>query len=377
MPERIRKTVEAVPSASLSIRDITDEARNLADFAAHERIVLGEDRQRGLTAIVAIHSTVLGPALGGTRIWPFPTRGDALTDVLRLSHGMTLKAAISELPLGGGKAVIVADSRAGKTPQMLEAYAEMLATLTDSFITAEDVGMTLDDADFLRARTPNVTGTSIGGSGNPSPITAEGVFLGLKTAVQRRFGSDTLDGLRIAVQGLGAVGWSLCEKLDAAGAKLVVTDIDARRVEAAVTEFGARKTAPDAILTADADVFAPCALGGVLSEQTIPGLKATVVAGSANNQLARPQDAKRLKSRGILYAPDYLINAGGLINVAAELAPGGYDRDAAFAKVREIPVTLTRIFDRAEETGATTGEVARTIAEERIAAARRERQTAA
>ncbi len=377
MPERIFQAVEAKPSASLSIRDITDEARDLADFAAHERIVLGEDRKRGLTAIVAIHSTVLGPALGGTRIWPFPTREDALTDVLRLSHGMTLKAAISELPLGGGKAVIVADSRTGKTPQMLEAYAEMLATLTDRFITAEDVGMTLDDADFLRRRTPNVTGTSIGGSGNPSPITAEGVFLGLATAVRRRLGSNTLDGLRVAVQGLGAVGWSLCEKLHDAGAALVVTDIDARRVEAAVTEFGARKTAPDAILTADADVLAPCALGGILSEQTIPGLKATVVAGSANNQLARPEDDRRLKNRGILYAPDYLINAGGLINVAAELAPGGYDRDAAFAKVREIPATLARIFDRAEETGATTGEVARTIAEERIAAARRKRRAAA
>lgn len=367
------KRTEDIPAETaptLTIRDITDEARAMRDFAGHERIVAGRDPARGLNAIVAIHSTALGPALGGTRIWPFATFEDALTDVLRLSHGMTLKAAVSGLSLGGGKAVIIADSRSDKTPAMLEAYAELLATLRGSYITAEDVGMTLADADFLRERTSNVSGTTQGGSGNPSPVTAEGTFLGLVAAVRHRFGSDDLSGLRVAVQGLGSVGWALCERLHGAGASLTVADIDAARVNAAVREFGARKADPDAIISAEADVLAPCALGGVLSQETIPQLKARAVAGSANNQLARPRDARRLQDRGILYAPDYVINAGGLINVAAEFAPGGYDREAAMAKVREIPATLDAIFERASASGETTSDVARAIAEERIAAAK-------
>ncbi|QKV19977.1 Leu/Phe/Val dehydrogenase [Oricola thermophila] len=357
-------------SPTLEITDITGEARALPDFADHERVVAGRDSARGLTAIVAIHSTVLGPALGGTRVWPYAGFDEALTDVLRLSHGMTNKAAISGLPLGGGKAVIIADARAGKPRAMLEAYGEMLATLRDVYVTAEDVGMSLADADFLHTLTPNVTGTTAGGSGNPSPVTAEGTFLGLRAAVRHRLGREDLAGIRVAVQGLGAVGWALCERLHAAGAALTVTDIDSTRVEAAATEFGARKAGPDAILAAEADVLAPCALGGVLSERTIPALEAKVVAGSANNQLARPEDARRLADRGILYAPDYVINAGGLINVAAELSPGGYDRDAAMAKVATIPDTLDEIFRRAAETGATTAEIADAIAAERIAAAR-------
>lgn len=369
MLKRTDETTGKSASATLSIRDITGEAQELPDFAGHERVVSGHDPLRGLTAIVAIHSTALGPALGGTRIWPFETFGDALTDVLRLSHGMTLKAAVSGLPLGGGKAVIIADPRAGKPRPMLEAYAEMLRTLQGTFITAEDVGMSLADADFLKTLTPNISGTSSGGSGDPSPVTAEGTFLGLKTAVRHRFGSDDLANLRVAVQGLGAVGWSLCERLHAAGAALTVADIDAARVEAATAAFGASPTDPDAIVAAEADVLAPCALGGVLSEATIPELKVKVVAGSANNQLARAEDARRLQQRNILYAPDYVINAGGLINVAAECAPGGYDRDAAMAKVREIPSTLDRIFAIALKTGETTSGVARSIAEERIAAA--------
>lgn len=370
MLKRTDETPEPSASPTLSIRDITDEARKLRDFAGHERVVSGHDPLRGLTAIVAIHSTALGPALGGTRIWPFETFDDALTDVLRLSHGMTLKAAVSGLPLGGGKAVIIADPRAGKPRPMLEAYADMLRTLQDSFITAEDVGMSLADADFLKTLTPNISGTTSGGSGNPSPVTAEGTFLGLKTAVRHRFGSDDLSGLRVAVQGLGAVGRALCERLHEAGASLTVADIDTARVEAAVAEFGARRMDPEAIVAADADVLAPCALGGVLSEETIPVIRAKVIAGSANNQLARAGDAKRLQQRRILYAPDYVINAGGLVNVAAELAPGGYDRAAAVAKLREIPQTLDRIFATALKTGATTADVARSIAGERIAAAK-------
>ncbi|TCD15913.1 Leu/Phe/Val dehydrogenase [Oricola cellulosilytica] len=356
-------------TGTLSIRDITCESARIDAFDSHEQIFLGEDPSRGLKAIVAIHNTRLGPALGGTRIWPHETFDAALTDVLRLSRGMTLKAAISGLPFGGGKALIVADARTAKTPELLDAYAEMLLALKDRFWTAEDVGMTLADADYLRARTPNVSGTSSGGGGNPSPITAEGVFLGLKAAVEHRHGSEDLTGLKVAVQGLGAVGWALCERLHAAGAALIVADIDADRAGEATSEFGARKCAADAIHAADADIFAPCALGGMLNGNSIPELKAGIIAGSANNQLAREEDAVLLKESGILYAPDYVINSGGLINVAAELEPGGYEAEAAFARLRHIPETLADIFHRAEATGMTTNEVAEALALERIAAA--------
>lgn len=356
---------------TLSLADITGEAAALADFDRHEQVWLGMDEQRGLTAIVAIHDTTLGPALGGTRIWPHESFEAGLTDALRLARGMTLKAAVAGLRLGGGKAVIIADPRTDKTPAMLEAYAEMLAALDGQFITAEDVGLTIEDADFLRARASNVTGTTRGGSGNPSPVTAHGVFLGLKAALRHRRGHDRLDGVRVAVQGLGAVGWSLAKKLSQEGAGLVVADIDPARARKAVEHLGAIAVEGDAIIAADVDVFAPCALGAVLSAETIPLLKATIVAGSANNQLASPEDAERLKARGILHAPDYVINAGGLINVAEELSRTGYDEDAAMKRVAQIPRTLAAIFRRAEDEGRTTDAVAETIAMERIAAARR------
>ena len=357
------------PSGHLTIRDITAEAAALPQFAGHERILRGEDRQRGLDAIVAIHDTTLGTAFGGTRIWPYGDVDAALADVLNLSKGMTAKAAISGMPFGGGKAVIIADARHDKTPALLEAYAEMLRALTGDFITGEDVGMTLADADFLRARAPNVSGTSIGGSGNPAPFTAHGVFLGIGAAVRHLHRRDTLDGMTVALQGLGSVGWSLCEKLHAAGARLVVTDIDDARVEAAVTEFSARKVQPGAILSVEADVFAPCALGGVLSAETIPALRAAIVAGPANNQLADETCAQRLAARGVLYAPDYVINAGGLINCGCEMLPGGYDRALADTAVARIPVTLAGIFRAADATGRTTEAVAADMAAARIAEA--------
>ncbi|MCT8988735.1 hypothetical protein NYR54_00280 [Chelativorans sp. SCAU2101] len=218
-------------ASSLTIMDITAQAARLPAFENHESIWLGRDEKRGLRAIVAIHDTTLGPALGGTRIWPYASFEEALADALRLSCGMTYKAAIADLPLGGGKAVIMADPKTGKTAALLAAYAEMLAALNGQFITGEDVGLTLADADFLRARTPNVTGTTRGGSGNPSPVTAKGVYLGIKAAAKHRFGTDDLTGRRVAVQGLGAVGSALCEKLHRAGASLAVADIDAARVE--------------------------------------------------------------------------------------------------------------------------------------------------
>lgn len=363
-------------TSSLRMSDITTEASRLAAFDHHERIWLGRDEARGLTAIVAIHSTRLGPALGGTRIWEHASFDAALTDALRLSRGMTLKAAVAGLPLGGGKAVIIGDSRKHKTIAMLEAYAEMLSLLVGDYITAEDVGMTLADADFLRDRTPNVAGTSRGGSGNPSPVTAEGVFLGLRATWAHASRSSGLSGVRVAVQGLGAVGFALAERLSKAGAGLVVSDIDAERCGRARAELGAQVVSPEAIVAADADILAPCALGGVISQTTIPAIRAKVVAGSANNQLARHGDARRLRERGILYAPDYVINAGGLMNVAAELAPGGYDREKAMAMVRHIPETLEEIFRRSDAEGRPTNDVAQEMAEERLAGAAKSARSA-
>jgi leucine dehydrogenase len=353
----------------LTVTDITDEAAKLEAFDGHECVWLGRDAERGLTAIVAIHDTRLGPALGGTRMWPHETFEVALTDALRLSRGMTCKAAVANLPLGGGKAVIWADPARDKTPALLDAYAEMLARLDGQYFTAEDVGLSLADADYLRERTRNVTGTTLGGSGNPSPVTAHGVYLGLKAAFAFRNGHENLAGVRIAVQGLGSVGWALCERLHADGARLIVSDINDVRVAKARKAFGAEVAAPDAILSAQADILAPCALGAVLSAETIPALKAGIVAGAANNQLARHEDASLLTERGILYAPDYVLNAGGLINVAGELDPDGYDRTRVMEALTEIPRTLTAIFERAEKLGRPTNDIAGEIAEERLATA--------
>ncbi|WP_309084185.1 Glu/Leu/Phe/Val dehydrogenase dimerization domain-containing protein [Chelativorans sp.] len=362
-PRTLRRTAGA---GSLAISDITAEAAALPAFANHEWVWCGRDEKRGLTAIVAIHNTTLGPALGGTRIWPHESFEAALTDALRLSRGMTYKSAVAGLPLGGGKAVIIADPKTEKSPALLTAYAEMLASLEGQYITAEDVGMRLADADFLRARTPNVVGTTKGGSGNPSPFTAEGVFLGIKAALRHRHGKESLAGVRVAVQGLGSVGWSLCEKLHGEGAALLVSDIDAARVEKASQTFAAVAIKPEEIIAAEADVFAPCALGSVISRQTIPSLKARIVAGSANNQLASHEDAQLLMERGILYAPDYVINAGGLINVAAELSPDGYWREAVLEKIGKIPETLSDIFMRSQAEGRPTNDIAAEIAMERI-----------
>ena len=355
---------------TLTLIDITREAAELDAFAGHEQIWLGRDIDRGLTAIVAIHNTALGPALGGTRIWPHETFAAALTDALRLSRGMTLKAAVAGVPFGGGKAVIMADAKTEKTAELLEAYADVLVSLEGQFFTGEDVGLSLGDADFLRRRATNVTGTTAGGSGNPSPVTAHGVFLGLQAALRHQRGTHELDGIRVAVQGLGSVGLALAAELHRRGARLTVADIDAARLEQAAPGLMRPASAPRRSSRADVDIFAPCALGGVLSGDTIPALKASIVAGSANNQLARHDDAGRLRERGILYAPDYVINAGGLINVAAELAPGGYDAEATMARVAEIPATLARIFERSDAERLATNDVAQAIAMERINAGR-------
>lgn len=354
---------------TLAITDITTRAATLPGYDGHEKVLLGRDEARGLTAIVALHNTALGPALGGTRIWTYASEDGAITDVLRLSRGMTLKAAIAGLAYGGGKAVIMADAKTGKTPAMLDAYAEFLSTLTDEFITAEDVGLTMADADYLRARAPNISGTSISGSGNPAPFTARGVFYGIRVALRHNRGHDDLAGIRVAIQGLGAVGWALAEQLHGAGARLIVADIDAAKMAKAVVGFDAEVAGTGTILAADADVFAPCALGAVLDEETVPLLKGDIVAGSANNQLAGHGHARLLCERGVLYAPDYVINAGGLINVAAEFEPGGYDAAKVDAALGRIPSTLATIFQRARCEGRPTNDIAQAMAMERIAAA--------
>ena len=351
---------------TLTLIDITREAAELDAFAGHEQIWLGRDIDRGLTAIVAIHNTALGPALGGTRIWPHETFAAALTDALRLSRGMTLKAAVAGVPFGGGKAVIMADAKTEKTAELLEAYADVLVSLEGQFFTGEDVGLSLGDADFLRRRATNVTGTTAGGSGNPSPVTAHGVFLGLQAALRHQRGTAELDGIRVAVQGLGSVGLALAAELHRRGARLTVADIDAARLEQARARFDAACVGPEEILAADVDIFAPCALGGVLSGDTIPALKASIVAGSANNQLAEESLADLLRAHGILWAPDFVANAGGIINVATELDRGGYDPKRARERVRGIRDTLKEIFDEADRTGTTPLTAAMLLARRRL-----------
>ncbi len=352
---------------TLVLSDYTREAASHPEFAGHEKVLLGRDEVRGLTAIVAIHSTRLGPAIGGTRIWKHPTFEAGLADVLRLSRGMTLKAAIAGLPHGGGKAVVLADPRKDKTPALLSAYGEMLAATDGYFFTAEDVGLSLADADFLRGMTANVLGTTAGGSRNPSPVTAYGVWLGIRAAVRHRFGADSLEGLRFAVQGLGAVGSEVARRIHEEGGRLVVADISAERLAHARKAWGAEIAEPSAIMDAEADVLVPSALGGVLDERSIAALRVKAVAGAANNQLAVAEDAERLRRRNILYAPDFVINGAGLMNVAAELAPGGYDREAVLRRVETIPDVLTRIFDRAAREARSTERVAEAIAAERLA----------
>lgn len=361
-------TARPDPSAAstLIVEDITVSAARHADYAGHEKVLLGRDDVRGLTAIIAIHSTRRGPAIGGTRIWPHGKFDDGLSDVLRLSEGMSLKAAVADLPHGGGKGIILANAKADKRPALFEAYAEMLAAVADRYYTAEDVGLSLADADFLKSLAPNVLGTASGGSGNPAPVTARGVYLGIGSAVRHRLERDDLKGLHFAVQGLGAVGAGVARHLHAAGGRLTVCDIDADRLEMARTEWNAEIVGPDEIVDQQADVFVPCALGGVIDADTVPRLKARVVAGAANNQLRAPEDADRLKTAGILYAPDYVINAGGLMNVAGELMPGGYDAARVEAALSTIPAQLDDIFRRADREGRSTDAVAQAIARERL-----------
>lgn len=336
-------------------------------FNDHEQIVFCHDKDTGLKAIIGIHNTVLGPALGGTRMWNYANEWEALNDVLRLSRGMTYKSAISGLNLGGGKAVIIGDAKADKTPEMMIKFGQFIHSLSGKYITAEDVGTTTPDMDLIRDVTPYVTGISEskGGSGNPSPVTAYGVYMGMKAAAKHRFGSDSLNGKRVLVQGTGHVGETLIDYLTKEGALVQIADINHARMEEVAAKYGAKIYMGDDVYSADVDIYAPCALGATVNDETIGRLKAKIIAGAANNQLANEQVHGRiLQEKGILYAPDFLINAGGIINVYAEIV--GYDKAEALRRTENIYNTTLEIFSFAEANGITTQQAAMSIAQKRI-----------
>ncbi len=334
------------------------------EFDAHEEVAFCFDEASRLKAVIAIHSTARGPAVGGCRMWPYADEAEALTDALRLARGMTYKSALAELPYGGGKAVIIADPHTDKTEALFLAMGRFVDSLGGRYITAEDVGVSVEDVEIMERVTKHVAGTCAGGAGDPSPSTAYGVLMGIKAAVAHKLGRNSLDGVRVAIQGLGHVGYHLCRFLAEAGAKLTVTDIDRAAVERAEQEFHARVVTPDDIYGVDGEVFSPCALGAVINDRTIAQLKTPIVAGSANNQLAEARHGNELARHGILYAPDYVINAGGVINISHE-GPD-YDKQAAVDHVGRIHDTLREIFGHAEAAGIPTSEAADRLAEERF-----------
>lgn len=338
---------------------------DLADFDDHEGVHLFRDRDSGLTAVIAIHSTHLGPAAGGTRLWHYPNRADAITDALRLSRGMSYKNAMAGLPMGGGKAVILADEHATKTPAMIAAFGRAIESLGGKYITAEDVGMNDADMVAIAHETKYVSGLPVGGNaagGDPGPYTANGVFLGVKAAARHALGSDDMSGVHVAIQGVGSVGGGLARLLASEGAKLTIADVSPGRAKALADELGGTAVAAADILTTQADILSPCALGAILNAQTIAALRVQVVAGGANNQLATPDDGDRLHARGILFAPDYVINAGGIINVALEYLGQG-DRAEVESRVAKIPSRLETIWAESAATGDTPARVADRMAQ--------------
>lgn len=332
----------------------------------YEQIVFCSDDQSGLRAIIAIHSTALGPALGGTRFYPYETEDEALVDVLRLAKGMTYKAAAAGLDLGGGKGVIIGDPRRIKSEELLRAYGRFIETLSGRYITAEDVGTALEDMDVVRRETRWVTGCShtYGGSGDPSPVTAYGVLQGIKACVLEVFGSPDLSGRTIALMGVGKVGYALCGYLVREGAKVTIADIDVDNLARAVSDHGVETTSLADIHKLEADVFAPCALGSVINDDTISELGCKIIAGAANNQLEREEHGEKLRDLGILYAPDFVINAGGLINVEDELR--GYEQARAMKRVEAIYKQLQHIFTMSREKNISTATAALEYAQERI-----------
>lgn len=331
----------------------------------HESLHHFSDTRTGLKAIIAIHSTALGPAAGGCRMWQYSNEADATRDALRLSRGMTYKNAMAGLPLGGGKAVILANPGQPPSDDLFRAFGRCVDSLGGRYITAEDIGMSVDNMRVIKEVTDFVAGlpSALGSAGgDPSPWTADGVFLGIQAAVKQRLGSDTLGGMRVAVQGVGKVGYDLCRQLHAAGAKLVISDVDPNRLSRAQAEFGASVVSPETILFEDVDILAPCAMGAIFDARSIPDIRASVIGGAANNQLATEADGQRLLDRNILYAPDYVINGGGIISVSLEYMGNKTESDV-HAQIALIPERLTKIFVTAQQQHLPTNVVANSMAE--------------
>jgi leucine dehydrogenase len=334
----------------------------IADMG-HEQIVLCHDKASGYRGIIAIHDTTLGPALGGTRFWNYGSDEEAIVDALRLSRGMTYKNAVAGLNLGGGKAVIIGDNKSTHRELIFRAHGRFVESLGGRYVTAEDVGTSPSDMDYVLMETDYVAGLA-GKSGDPSPVTAHGVFRAIQASAKQRWGSDSLDGKTITIQGCGHVGYYLAKELADAGAKLVVSDIDAAKVKQVVDETGATAVEPERIYEQQADIFAPCALGGIINDRTIDLLKVEIVAGGANNVLLETRHGDMLEQKNILYAPDYVANAGGVINVYSELA--GWDRERSLRKADEIYHTILGVFEIAQAEGIPTYVAADRLAERRL-----------
>lgn len=344
-------------------------------FEGHEGVHTFFDEKTGLKTIISVHSTALGPAAGGCRMWAYPDAEAALTDALKLSRAMSYKNAMADIGLGGGKAVIIGDSRTQKTPELFEAFGRAVDAVGGRYWTAEDVGVSPTDLQNARKQTRYVAGLEghAAASGDPSPVTAEGVFRGVKLCVERAYNRD-LNGVTVAIQGVGHVGAYLAEKLHAAGAKLVIADVNQAALDEVAAKTGAKIVSTDAIFDVDAEVFAPCALGGAINADTLPRLKGKVIAGGANNQLATPEIGRVLFEKGMLYAPDYVINGGGIINVAGEIraleADTSFDPDWVAGKLSTLMLTLGEVLDRSAAEQRPTHEVANEMAKARIAAGR-------
>jgi leucine dehydrogenase len=351
-------TIDATSSGSLALFDTMAEM-------GHEQVVMSYDKSSGYRGVIAIHDTTLGPALGGARFWQYASDEEAVIDALRLSRGMTYKNAVAGLNLGGGKSVIIGDYTTTKREMLFRAHGRFVDSLGGRYITAEDVGTSTADMDFVHMETKYVTGLA-NKSGDPSPVTAHGVFRAIQASAKYRWGSDVLEGRVVAIQGLGHVGYYLCKELHNARARLIVTDIDAGKVRRVVEEFGAKAVEHDSIFGVQADIFAPCALGGIINDKTLPKLRVEIVSGGANNQLLEERHGEALEAKGILYAPDYVANAGGVINVYSELA--GWTRERSLRKADEIYDTLLGVFELAREDRIPTYVAADRMAERRLKA---------
>lgn len=349
--------------AAEMVKETNPEIFDLLGRHQHEQVLFTYDPSCEYQGIIAIHDTSLGPALGGTRFWNYASDFDALIDVLRLARGMTYKAAVAGLNLGGGKSVIIGDNRTTRREMIMRAHGRAVESLGGRYITAEDVGTSVEDMTFIGMETENVVGMA-GKSGDPSPVTAYGVYRGIKACAYRKYGDDDLSGRSVVVQGAGHVGYFLAQDLREEGAKVFIADIDEDRVRRACDDLGCEAVDADDVFSVDADVLAPCALGAILNDETIPILKVDIVAGAANNQLARSRHAADIKEREILYAPDFVINAGGLINVYSELV--GWTLERSKRKAAEIYTTLLHVFELADSEGVTSAEAANQLAMRRV-----------